>query len=205
MTPRTEDWTMKKLVIGVFLLSLLMAAPALAADTYTLDPVHSTTVFRIRHLGVSWFQGRFNSLTGTIVFDEKNSQNSKVNLKVAADSIDTFNKQRDDDLKSPNFFNVKKFPEITFVSDKISKKGEGDYEVSGKLTLMGVTKPVKVDARLTGMGNDPWGGQRVGFVTSFSILRSEFGMTYDLPTLVGNDVILTIGAEGVKEKKQGGK
>lgn len=191
---------MKKALALFFLLSLLLPAAAAAGDALDVDPVHSTVIFRVRHLGISWFQGRFNDLSGSIVFDESKPENSRVDLRLSAASVDTANKTRDEDLRSENFFNVEKYPDITFVSDKVARTEGGAYQVTGTLGMLGKTRTLTTEARFTGKGSDPWGGQRVGFVTSFAIRRSDFGMTYDLPTLVGNDVILSISVEGVLKK-----
>src|SRR3954454_2565602 len=108
-----------------------------AADTYQLDPVHSSVLFKVRHLNVTDFYGRFNDLSGTVTFDEAGPANNSVQLQIKADSLDTHNEKRDQHLKSPDFFNVKQFPAIAFKSTKVEKLADNSYKVTGNLTLHG--------------------------------------------------------------------
>lgn len=176
----------------LFCLPLVFAANfAGSADSYKLDPVHSTVVFKIKYLGTFWFQGRFNEINGKVLFDEKTPENSRVSFVVNAESIDTASDARDSHLKSKDYFNTKVYPAITFVSDSVKRTGKDTFDVKGNLTLLGVTKPLTVAAVFEGKGRDLKGMERIGFQTTFTINRCEFGMTAGR-MMVGDDVTLTI-------------
>lgn len=179
--------------------ALLLLSPAMAQDTYKVDRDHSIALFRIKHLGVSFTYGRFNELEGTIVLDEANPEKSSVELVVKATSLDTNQPKRDEHLRGPDFFNVKQFPEIRFKSKSWKKSGESSYQITGDLTLHGVTKEITVNVDHTGSGKDPWGGFRSGFELVFTIKRSDFDMKYMLGGPVGDEVRLTVSVEGVKQ------
>lgn len=172
--------------------------PAAAADTYDVDPVHSYVLFRVNHLGVGTSYGRFNDVSGTLVVDEENPAQSSVSIEIAAESVDTANADRDKHLKSPDFFSVQQFPRITFKSTGIEKTGDAAYDVSGELTLHGVTKPVTLSLRRVGSGKDPWGKFRTGFDGSFVVKRGEFGISY-MPQGLGGDVEIFVAVEAIKQ------
>lgn len=176
---------------------LLAAAPAFAAESYKIDPVHSTVQFGVDHLGIAKFWGRFNEVAGTIAFDEKDPSQSKVTLEIAAASVDTNNKKRDDHLRGPDFFNAKQFPKITFVSKKVVKKSDDTFEVTGDLTVRGTTKTITVPVKHTGAGKDPWGGFRRGFEASFTINRLDYGVSF-MPEGLGKDVTIVLAIEAIK-------
>jgi len=171
---------------------------AMAADTYQVDPIHSSVVFRIKHLGIGYIYGRFNDISGTVVLDEKSPGDSTFQFQVKADSVDTANAKRDGHLKGPDFFNVKEFPIITFKSKEVKLLKASTYEVTGDLTLHGVTKPLTVKLQQIGSGNDPFGKYRTGFECNVTIKRGDFGMRF-MPGAVGDDVWLLIGFEALKE------
>jgi polyisoprenoid-binding protein YceI len=173
------------------------ASPGLAADTYQLDPVHSSLVFRIKHLGVANVWGRINSPSGTIVFDEKRPQNSSVTLRGMVKHIDTNNDKRDAHLRSTDFFNAKKFPEIVFISNRVEAAGGRNYRVTGDFSMHGVTKSLTVDVAHTGSAKDPWGGYRSGFETVFEIKRSDFGMNF-MQGGVGDTVTINVAVEAIR-------
>lgn len=179
-------------------LTLFFGAPALA-DDYTIDPVHSAVIFRIKHLKVSYTYGRFNKTTGTFSLDENEPGNTKIDLTVDVSSLDTNDPKRDGHLKGPDFFNVKQFPKATFKSKAVKKVGEDLYEVKGDMTLHGVTKEITVKVTKTGEGEDPWGGHRAGAELTFTIKRSDFGMSY-MQGPVGDDVRLIVSIEGIRAK-----
>jgi polyisoprenoid-binding protein YceI len=179
----------------VTLLSLLPAA-ALAADTYKLDPVHSMVIFQISHMEVSNTFGRFNEPNGTFVLDDDASKIS-FDITVDAAKVDTNNAQRDTHLKSDSFFSVKQFPTITFKSSAVKKTGDKTFDVTGDLTLHGVTKTITIPLTEIGAGKTQ-AGERAGFTTTFSIKRSDYGMTFMVGP-VGDDVTLMVGIEGVKQ------
>ncbi|PKL77395.1 MAG: polyisoprenoid-binding protein [Candidatus Melainabacteria bacterium HGW-Melainabacteria-1] len=185
-------------MLGFVGAALLAAPAALAADTYKLDPVHSHANFKILHLNTGYQHGRFNDLEGTVWVDEKNPANSKVEVTIKADSIDTKNAKRDEHLRSPDFFNAKQFPTLSFKSTKVEAAGAGKYKVSGNLTMHGVTKPVSFVLTKTGEGKDPWGNFRMGGEAIFTINRFDYGINY-MPDGLGKDVTLMLTFEGVKQ------
>lgn len=180
-------------------LAFCICGQSSAAETYDIDPVHSSVVFRIKHLGISYVYGRFNGLTGSLIIDQNNDKNNEINVTVKSDSVDTFNPDRDKHLKSADFLDAEKFPEILFESIYFIKKEDARYEVKGELNLHGVTKIITVEAEHTGSGEDMWGGFRIGFETSFIVSRSDFGIK-SLPGAVGDLVKMTVSVEAVLRK-----
>lgn len=187
-----------------FLLSLTFFAPApVSAEdappyqygSYKVDPVHSSVIFNISHLGVAFVYGRFNTLSGTLTLAE---DGHAIDMTVEAASVDTNNEKRDQHLRSDDFFNVEAHPEISFKTKSFSPAGDGAYKVEGDLTLHGVTRPVTVEAKHIGSGDDPWGGYRTGFQATFRIKRSDYGMD-KLMNSVGDDVELTVAVEAIRE------
>lgn len=172
----------------------MSAAPAAAQD-YALDPGHSAVVFRISHLGLSHTWGRFNEVSGTLNLTDPNPG---VSVKINANSVDTGVAKRDEHLRGPDFFSVKQFPEISFVSKTIKAIDDKTYEVSGDLTLHGVVKPIVVKIQKLGEGKTPFGDVRLGVEAVFQIKRSEFGMKHMLEG-IGDDVMLVVSLEGVRK------
>jgi len=171
---------------------------AMATETYDIDMYHSSVLFKVNHLGASNFYGRFNDISGTVVFDDKNPSKSSVSITVKADSVDTNSKKRDDHLKSPDFFNSKQFPLITFKSKKVEKVNDKTFKVTGDLSIHGVTKQVSFNFNKTGEGKNPKGQKIAGGETSFTIKRSDFGMDYmQGPGMLGDDITLILSFEGV--------
>ncbi len=186
------------MVIG-WSLSLLMGLPSLAtAETYKVDAVHSSFIFRAKHFGAGYFYGRFNDATGSIVVDDANPAKSSVEVEVKVDTVDTHDPKRDQHLKSPDFFNAKQFPVITFKSKQVKKSGKDTYEVTGDFTLHGVTRPVTAKVTRTGAGKDPFGKYRIGFETTFTIKRSDFGMKFMIGP-VGDEIRMIVSIEGVRQ------
>ncbi len=179
------------------LLGLVFAFPVAAAD-YKLDDAHSFVQFRIQHLGFSWLYGRFNTLEGNFSFDEAKPAEAKINVIIDVASIDTNHAERDKHLRSKDFFAVDQFPKATFVSTGYKQTGEGKGQLTGNLTLHGVTKPVTIEVIEMGAGNDPWGGYRRGFSGTTTITLADFGMDYDLgPASRTAELLLTI--EGIRQ------
>ena len=187
---------MKPLTLVVAVISAF-ALSANAADTFKVDAVHSFVMFSVQHLGIANTYGRFNDISGTVVFDKDNPSKSSVELSVPIESLDTHNSIRDRSLKSPDFFNAKQFPTMTFKSTKV--EGSGDtLEVSGDLTIRGVTKPLTVDFKKGGEGKGVFGEMRGGGETRFTIKRSDFGMNFQQGA-VGDEVSIILSLEGVKK------
>lgn len=181
--------------------SLVFAAPSTdlskaQSGTYMLDKEHANILFNLSHLGFSHYFGRFNSMDGTLTFDAKAPENSKVNISVDVGSIDTNNAKLEGELKSSQWFDTPQFPNATFSSTRIEKLSETTGKVYGDLTLHGVTKPIVLDVTFNGAGTNPVAMDKVmlGFSGQTSIKRSEFGISQYIP-MVGDEVTLTIEAE----------
>ena len=188
---------------GFLILTIILMGsfvnPAPAAETYKLDPDHTSIIFRLKHLGVAYVYGRFSGPTGSFVFDESSPANSSIEIQVEAKNVGTAVEKRDNHLKSPDFFDADEHPLIKFKSTAVKKSGPDSYEVSGNLTLLGKTQPITVKALQTGNGKDPWGNFMQGFETSFTIKRSDFGMDF-MMGVAGDDVLLTVSVEGIRLK-----
>ena len=178
-------------------LALALGAPLAAADTYEVDAIHTSALFKINHLGASNFWGRFNDVSGSLTWDGADVSKSAVSITIKADSVDTNQKDRDGHLKGPDFFNTKQFPNFTFVSKSFAKVDDANYTVNGELTLAGTTKPMTITVTKIGQVEHPKFGVRVGFDTTFTIKRSDFGIK-GVPG-VGDDVTVLIAFEGVKK------
>jgi polyisoprenoid-binding protein YceI len=170
---------------------------ARGADIYTVDPVHSSISFMISHVGISNIHGRFNDFSGKITIDRDDPSKSSFALTIPIASIDTNNVKRDEHLRAPDYFNAKQFPTMSFQSTSV-KAVDGGYEVTGDLTLHGVTKPVS----LTLKGGDkvvefPKKTKRIGLVSAFSIRRSDFGVKADLK-LLGDEIPILVGIEAAR-------
>jgi polyisoprenoid-binding protein YceI len=182
-----------------FILAVLLSSAGLTAyaDTFKIDPVHSSIVFSIKHLEVTDFYGRFNDVSGQVVFDKADPAKSSVELTIPVESIDTHFAKRDQHLKSPDFFNAKQFPAIVFKSKSVEGSGE-NYKVSGDLNLHGVTKPLTLDIKRGPDGKGPEGEIRGGGETQFAIKRSDFGMNF-MQGALGDEVTVFLSLEGVKQ------
>jgi len=184
---------------NILLISTLFAMPMssfAAAETYTIDPTHTYPHFKIDHLGFSTLQGRFNSTKGKLTIDKANNTGS-VDITIDATSIDTALKKRDEHLSSPDFLNVAEFPEITYKSTKVVINGT-TAKVEGKLTIMGVTKPVSLNVVKMKCGEHPFNKKQVcGFDATTTIKRSDFGVKYGLPA-IGDEMQLILEVEAVK-------
>ncbi len=195
-------------VLSLGHLPLPLVAPAIAAmseaaplpqtaapKAYSVDTVHSTVLFRVKHLNASWAFGRFNDVTGTFLFDAETPANSSLDITIKAESVDTASENRDKHLRSPDFFSSKEFPVITFKSTAVRKTATDSYEVVGDLTFRGVTKAITTSIEQTGAGPGMRGGEIAGMLTTFTIKRSDFGIDY-MPQALGDDVTVTVSLEG---------
>jgi polyisoprenoid-binding protein YceI len=177
------------------------AAPA-ATATWNIDASHSHVEFAIRHLMISTVKGRFADVKGAVVLNDADLTQSTVDVTIGVASIDTRVGQRDDHLRSADFFEVERFPQITFTSTRVEADGD-ELRVVGNLTIRDVTKEVTLAVTSEGRGRDPWGGERAGFSATTKIAREDFGLTYNqaLETggvLLGNDIKIAIEVELVK-------
>ena len=184
-------------IIPVLALSAGFSGATNAADTYGIDVDHSAAIFKIKHAGIAYTYGRFTKFSGSVVWDNANPAAGKIEITIDPDSVSTLNEKRDQHLRNPDFFDTKQFPAFGFKSGVIKKIDDSTFEIAGDLTIHGVTKPLTVKALKTGEGKDPWGGYRIGFETSFTIKRSDFGMT-KVTESVGDDVAITFAIEGKK-------
>jgi polyisoprenoid-binding protein YceI len=189
-----------------FLLALFLGVSAAAqTSSWTIDPKHSTAQFTVRHLAISNVSGNFTNVTGTIDLNEKDITKSQVSAVIDVSSVDTRVSDRDKDLRSPNFFDVEKYPTIEFKSKRIVNSG-GKLQVIGDLNMHGTTREVTlaVDGPTPEL-NDPWGNVRRGFSASTTLNRKDFGLTYNhaLKTgeaVVGDNVKIQIDLELIKKK-----
>ncbi|MHB0970373.1 MAG: YceI family protein [Thermoanaerobaculia bacterium] len=192
-----------KRILATVALSLALAAP-LAADTWVIDRSHSETTFQIRHL-VSKVSGRFTDFAGTIVGDPAKPEAATVEFTIKAASINTDNADRDADLRSANFFDVAKFPEITFKSSAIRKIANGKFEAAGTLTMHGVAKQIVIPVEYFGAVRDPWGNDKAGFSARITLDRKDYNLTWNKAldnggVLLGDDVDVVINLEAAKKK-----
>jgi len=188
---------MKKLVA---VLAAALAVPALAADTFKIDGSHTQAGFSVKHLLISNVRGEFGKTEGVVVLDEANPARSSVEATIDATTIDTRDAKRDEHLRSADFFEVAKFPKITFKSTKVEKAGEG-LKVTGDLTIKGVTKAVVLD--VTGPSaeiKDPWGNAKRGVSATTQINRKDFGVSYGPDAIVSDLVKIQIDAELTKDQ-----
>jgi polyisoprenoid-binding protein YceI len=191
---------MRSFAICSILALTFAAAPTFAApEAYKVDPVHSTSVFRIKHANIAPFWGRFNEPTGSFTLDDADPTKSAFTIELTADKVDSANAKRDAHLKSPDFFNAKQYPKITFKSTSVAK-GEGDnmLAVSGDLTMHGVTKQVTVPVELTGKG-DFMGTPRAGVEATLTVKMSDFEIK-GMPGALSDDVKVIVALEGMKAK-----
>lgn len=178
-------------------------ATAVPAGTYSIDPVHSRVGFAVRHLGIATVRGHFGSFEGSFeIGDELDS--AKVYGSVEAASVDTQEQQRDDHLRSADFFDVERFPRIEFESKQIRPLDEDSFEIVGDLTMHGVTREISLNAEILGTESDPWGNERVGVEARGELNRKDYGMTFNQVlgsgnVLVSDKVKLVLEASVVKQ------
>lgn len=178
----------------------MSTATAVSTGTWTIDPSHTEIGFSVRHL-VSKVRGKFETFEGTIVTND-DLATSTVNVTVDLNSINTGTADRDNHLRSADFFEVESHPTMTFVSTGIVQKSDTDFVVAGDLTIKGVTKPIELEAEFLGEGGDPWGGTRVGVEATAAISRKEFGIDFNIPLegdklMIGDKISIHITAEAV--------
>ncbi|MEM8835819.1 MAG: YceI family protein [Planctomycetota bacterium] len=194
------------LVGGAVVMGIPSGEPAVARASegaFSVDPVHSMVVFGVGHLGVAKNYGRFNDISGTFNIDRSNIENAFIDITVQAESVDTANESRDKHLRSPDFFNTRQFPTLTFTSDEITAMSRdlppSHLRATGELTMHGVTKDIEVEIHFIGEGQTPR-GYKQGFEARFTIKRSDFGMTKYLEgNGIGDEVDLIVAIEGDRE------
>jgi polyisoprenoid-binding protein YceI len=164
-------------------------APQTLTGDYDLDSVHSRLGFAAKHAMVTTVRGQFTGYTAEVHLDEENVANSTARIEIDATSIDTGNSQRDDHVRGADFFEVEKYPKITFVSTSAERVSDDEYVLHGDLTIRDTTKPVSVTFEKTGAAVDPWGNFRVGFEGSATINRTDWGVSFNAPLGTGGLVI----------------
>ena len=190
-----------KLVAGsITALALCVGIGARAADTYTIDPAHSTVGFSVKHMVINNVKGRFSEFSGTVVLE--NNALQKADGVIQAKSVDTGIAARDTDLRSATFFDVAKYPTITFTTKRVEKKGQ-DTVLVGDYTMHGVTKELALPVTLSGPIKDPSGKSRIGLEAKTKLNRKDYGLTYNRALeagglVVGEEIELEINAEAVK-------
>ena len=186
---------MSRFVVTLVAVLSLSAAALAQAGTWQIDPNHTAAQFSVKHLGVSTVRGAFTKVSGSAKMDTSDPTKDSLTATIDASSVDTRVQMRDNDLRSPNFLDTQKFPSITFQSKQVKSAGNGRLQITGDLTIHGVTKEVVLDVDgPTAAIKDPWGNQRIGASASTTIKRQDFGITY-LPGVVGDDITITIDAE----------
>lgn len=195
----------RRLVTAVLLLAgTFGAGSAWAADTYQIDPAHTSIEFVVRHMVITKVRGGFNEFAGTIIYDDKDIARSSVEVTIAASSIDTKTQKRDDHLRSPDFLDVAKFPQITFKSKRIEKTGDG-FTAIGDLTMHGVTKEIKIPFTIAGLITDYAGDTRIGISGHAELNRQDYGVSWSKKLdngglVAGDDVEIELEVEAVKQK-----
>ncbi len=185
-------------------MTTMLTAPQTTTTTWTLDPVHSVAEFKVKHMMISNVKGQFTGITGVLILDEDNIAGSRVEATIDASTIQTREAQRDEHLKSSDFFNVEQFPTLSFRSTQVKRTGDDELSVTGDLTIHGVTRQVAFQVEgPTAAGKDPWGNTRIGLSATTKVNRKEFGLTWNaaLETggiLVGEEVTITLDLEFVK-------
>ena len=185
-------------------MSTLTAPEVTTTTTWNIDPVHSTAQFKVKHMMISNVKGEFTALTGALKLDRAEVTQSQVTASIDATTINTNEAQRDDHLKSADFFDVEKFPSLSFKSTRVSQRGDGELAVTGELSIHGVTRNVvfQVEGPSAPM-KDPWGGTRIGLSATTRINRKDFGLTWNaaLETggiLVGDEVTISLDIQLVQ-------
>ncbi len=178
------------------LVSLLLIISQAQAAEYTVDPAHSYIAFRIQHLGFSWLRGQFRDFEGRFYYEAAKPGKSRIDVEISAASLDTNHAERDRHLRSAAFLDVGTHQQIRFESTRFSGTATRGF-LEGRLSLHGVSRPVRFEVIKIGEGKDPWGGYRVGFHARYSLKRSDFGMHYNLGKF-GDTVEIELGIEGVR-------
>lgn len=175
-----------------------------STSTWNIDPVHSVVEFKVKHMMISNVKGQFSAVKGALTYNEQSVTDSRVDVTIDVASINTHEPQRDAHLKSADFFDVEKFPTLSFKSTKVSRAGDGELKVAGDLTLHGVTRPVVLAVEgPTPPAKDPWGNSRIAISATTKINRKDFGLTYNaaLETggiLVGEEVAIALDIQFIK-------
>ena len=181
--------------------ALLLGSVAYAADNYKIDPAHTRVGFSVRHFGINNVKGNFDEFVGSLVLNEGKIKEASATIQV--ESVNTRIQQRDDHLRTADFFDAAKYPTITFKTKRVEKEGEQMILIAD-FTMRGVTKELRLPAKLTGPTKDPWGNTRIGLEASAKLNRKDYGINYHQvleagALAVGEEVEIEINAEAIKE------
>ena len=196
---------MKRIITSIAAVIALALPIVASASTWSIDPDHSSVGFKVKHLMVSNVKGSFDKHTGTVEINDTDITKSKVDITIDTTSINTNVQKRDEHLRSADFFDVAKYPTMTFASKKVAKSGKDGLKVTGDLTLHGVTKEVVLNVEaLSKESKDPWGNMRRGTTATAKINRKDFGLTWNkaLETggvVVGEEIAITLEIEMIKK------
>ncbi len=171
---------------------------AAASDLYLLDNGHSSVIFAVNHFGLSYVYGRFNTVSGVFKMADGEPTRAGFSFTIKTESIDTNNAERDEHLRGPDFFDCQQFADITFITTGFSKEGE-EYHITGDLKMLGKVRSVTMPIQLVGIGTDPFGNDRAGFFTRFTLKRSDFGMDKMIGS-IGDNISITFSFEGIRQK-----
>jgi polyisoprenoid-binding protein YceI len=172
--------------------------------TWVIDPAHSNVGFSIKHLMIATVRGSFNQVQGTVKVDEHDPTSAEIDIAIATASVTTRDEKRDAHLRSPDFFDAERFPNMTFRSKRVERQSDERFRVIGDLTIRDVTREVALDVELLGRAKDPWGNEKAGFEATTKIKRGDYGLTWNAAletggVLVGDEVKISIEAELQKE------
>jgi polyisoprenoid-binding protein YceI len=176
----------------------------MAKETWVSDPTHSELQFRIKHLMISTVSGQFNQFSGTVETEGDDFATAKVHFKAAVSSISTNNEQRDAHLRTGDFFDAEKYPDVLFEGERMEKTGNDEYKLYGTMTMRGVSKKLVLDAEFGGITKDPWGNIRTGFSVTGKINRQDYGMSFGAVSetgglLLGDEVKINANVQFVKQ------
>ncbi|MCQ6561472.1 YceI family protein [Paenibacillus mendelii] len=176
----------------------------MALSQWSVDPTHSSIDFSVKHMMIAKVKGTFHTFEAQIEADPEDLTSASIRFSIDLSSIDTRNADRDAHLRSADFFDVEANPKMTFEATRITKSGDGEYEVTGDFTLHGITRPEKFAVSFEGAGKDPWGNAKAGFSAVGSLKRSDYGLTYNavLETggvLIGDEVKISIEIEALQQ------
>ena len=200
------DQSLSRLCLAAALVAALAVPSPAATATWQIDPAHTAAGFSVRHMMIATVRGQFKGVTGMVLWDDQDINNSTVDVTIDANTVDTGESKRDADLKSANFFDVKNYPTITFKSTKIEKISAGKMKVTGNLTIHGVTKQVVLDVEgPSGAVKDPWGNTRVALNATTTVNRLDYGVKWNAKMdsggmVVGDDVNINIDLEMTKKE-----
>lgn len=189
---------MKKTILATGLAMAMLAPLSASAADYVIDTkgAHASINFKVSHLGYSFIKGRFNTFDGNFSYDPANVEASSITVNVDTTSLDSNHAERDKHIRSSDFIDAGKFSSATFTSSKVVDKGDGSFDLIGDLNLHGVTKPITINAEVIGQGQDPWGGERAGFIGTTRLELADF----NIPVMGDSSYVdMELHVEGIKK------